>query len=58
MCQVCCITHSASFCESSHVILIATLSEVKGLVPIISQDKGKLESKIHVDSQPILMPTV
>lgn len=55
MCQVCYVMHSASLCESSHVILIATLSEVKGLVPIISQEEGKLESKTHMDSQPVFM---
>jgi hypothetical protein len=52
----CYIMHSASFCESSHVILMATLSEVKGLAPIISQEEGELESKTHMDSQPVSMP--
>lgn len=38
--------HHASFCENSHVILLATLSEVKGLVSTISQEEVELETNL------------
>lgn len=50
--------HHASFCENSHVILLATLSEVKGLVSTISQEEVELETNLPRPPNPYSSPTV
>lgn len=44
--------HSASLCESSHVILIITPSQVKGLGPTVSQKEVELKTKLTYTPAP------
>lgn len=54
VCQVCYVMHGAAFCDSSRLVPTATLSEVKGLVPSLSQEEVKLGMKTHPDPQAIV----